>query len=150
MLRNGIHLEAFFKLKKSTMKKLLALLTITGALIACNNAAKESDASKDSAATTDTSSSTMAPAKDTSTTMSAAPVKDSVMQFKDGKVMIMAGGSWSALSATVTTSNGRKVSPDGEVSKNGKKRKMEEGMMIDKDGQLMDKEGKPMDTTGWE
>jgi len=131
------------------MKKLLALLTITGAVIACNNAAKESDSAKDTAATMDTSSATMAPARDSSTTM-AAPVKDSVMQFKDGKVMIMTGGSWSALSSTVTTTNGRKVSPKGEVSKNGKKRKMEEGMMIDKDGQLMDKDGKPMDNTGWE
>lgn len=130
------------------MKKLLALLTITGSIIACNNAAKESDSAKDTAATTDTSTA-MAP-MDSTTKMSAAPVKDSVMQFKDGKVMIMTGGSWSALSATVTTTNGRKVSPDGEVSKNGKKRKMEEGMMIDKDGQLMDKDGKPMDNTGWE
>ena len=130
------------------MKKLLALLTITGSMIACNNSAKESDSAKDTATTTDTSSATMAPKMDTMAT--AAPVKDSVMQFKDGKVMIMAGGSWSALSGPVTTTNGRKVSPNGEVSKNGKKRKMEEGMMIDKDGQLMDKEGKPMDNTGWE
>jgi len=123
-------------------------------MIACNNSGKESESSKDTAATTDTSSATMmAPAKDSSTTMTtpaAAPVKDSVMQFKDGKVMIMKGGSWSALTAAVTTSNGRKVSPNGEVSKNGKKRKMEEGMMIDKDGQLMDKDGKPVDNTGWE
>ena len=134
------------------MKKLLALLTITGSMIACNNAAKESDSAKDTAATTDTSSTMTAP-RDTSTTISAplpGPVKDSVMQFKDGKVMIMTGGSWSALSATVKTTNGRKVSPNGEVSKNGKKRKMEEGMMIDKDGQLMDKDGKAMDNTGWE
>ena len=129
------------------MKKLLALLAITGSVIACNNSAKESDSSKDSATMTDTSA-TMAPKMDTTAT--AAPVKDSVMQFKDGKVMIMTGGAWTALSAPVTTSNGRKVSPNGEVSKNGKKRKMEEGMMIDKDGQLMDKDGKPMDNTGWE
>jgi hypothetical protein len=131
------------------MKKLLALLTITGALIACNNSSKQSDTSKDSTATTDTSA-TMAPTQDTSKATAMAPVKDSVMQFKDGKVMIMVGGSWSALSAPVTTTNGRKVSPNGEVSKNGKKRKMDEGMMIDKDGQLMDKDGKPMDNTGWE
>ena len=130
------------------MKKLLALLAITGSVIACNNSSDKSESSKDSTATTDTSS-TMAPAKDNTAT-APAPVKDSVMQFKDGKVMIMSGGTWSALSATVTTSNGRKVSPNGEVSKNGKKRKMEEGMMIDKDGQLMDKDGKPMDNTGWE
>jgi len=130
------------------MKKLLALLTITGSVIACNNSAQQSDTSKDTAATTDTSSATMAPAKDS--TAMAAPVKDSVMQFKDGKVMIMSGGSWSALSAPVTTTNGRKVSPNGEVSKNKKTRKLEEGMMIDKDGQLMDKDGKPLDQTGWE
>ena len=129
------------------MKKLLAVLAITGSVVACNNSAKESDSSKDSATMTDTSA-TMAPKMDTTAT--AAPVKDSVMQFKDGKVMIMTGGAWTALSAPVTTSNGRKVSPNGEVSKNGKKRKMEEGMMIDKDGQLMDKDGKPMDNTGWE
>jgi hypothetical protein len=72
------------------------------------------------------------------------------MQFKDGKVMIMTGGAWSALTATVTTTNGRKVSPNGEVSKGKVKRKMEEGMMIDKDGQMMDKDGKMMDNTGWE
>jgi hypothetical protein len=36
------------------------------------------------------------------------------------------------------------------VSKGGKTRKMEEGMMIDKDGQMMDKDGKMMDNTGWE
>lgn len=126
------------------MKTLLALLAITATMIACNNSAKESDSSKDSVVTTDTSS-TMAPAN-----TATAPVKDSVMQFKDGKVMIMAGGTWSPLSATVTTTNGRKVSPNGEVSKNGKTRKMEEGMMIDKDGQLMDKDGKAMDNTGWE
>jgi len=132
------------------MKKLLALLAISGAVIACNNSAQKSDSSKDSTATTDTSSATMAPTQDTSKATATAPVKDSVMQFKDGKVMVMSGGSWSALSAPVTTTNGRKVSPNGEVSKNGKKRKMEEGMMIDKDGQLMDKDGKPMDNTGWE
>ena len=132
------------------MKKLLALLVITGSVIACNNSGDKSESStKDSTATTDTSS-TMAPATDTTKMATTPAVKDSVMQFKDGKVMIMSGGTWSALSATVTTTNGRKVSPDGEVSKNGKKRKMEEGMMIDKDGQLMDKDGKAMDNTGWE
>ena len=129
------------------MKKLLALLAITGSVVACNNSAKESDSSKDSATMTDTSA-TMAPKMDTTAT--AAPVKDSVMQFKDGKVMIMTGGAWTALSAPVTTTNGRKVSPNGEVSKNKKTRKLEEGMMIDKDGQLMDKDGKPLDQTGWE
>jgi hypothetical protein len=130
------------------MKKLLGLLTITGFMAACNN-----DASKDSAATGDTSSTTQTtPAPDTSatSTSSATPMKDSVMQFKDGKVMISVGGSWTALSATVTTTNGRKVSPNGDVSKGGKTRKMEDGMMIDKDGQMMDKDGKMMDNTGWE
>jgi len=129
------------------MKKLLALVAITGTLIACNNAAEQSSSTE---ATADTSSQTVAPAPDSSSATAVAPAKDSLMQFKDGKVMIMVAGSWSALSAAVTTSNGRKVSPNGEVSKNGKKRKMEEGMMIDKDGQLMDKDGKLMDNTGWE
>ena len=127
------------------MKKLLVFLAIAGFVIACN------DASQSDAATGDSTSSTATtPAPDSGTTATPAPAKDSLMQFKEGKVMIMAGGSWTALSATVTTTNGRKVSPNGEVSKGGKTRKMEEGMMIDKDGQLMDKDGKLMDNTGWE
>ncbi|HET9826342.1 MAG TPA: DUF6799 domain-containing protein [Chitinophagaceae bacterium] len=133
------------------MKTLLALLAITCSMIACNNSTQQSSSSTDSTATADTSSKSTAPAMDTSmTTAPAQMMKDSMMQFKDGKVMIMIGGSWSALSAPVTTSNGRKVSPNGEVSKNGKTRKLKEGMMIDKDGQLMDKDGKPLDNTGWE
>lgn len=126
------------------MKKLLIILAITGFMTACNNESKkeESSATVDSATTPEIS-----PAPETTTTPA---VKDSVMQFKDGKVMIMVGGSWTALSATVTTSNGRKVSPSGEVSKGKVTRKMEEGMMIDKDGQMMDKDGKMMDNTGWE
>lgn len=125
------------------MKKLLVFLAVTGIITACNNAAQKDAATGDSSSTTQI---TPAPARDSST----APIKDSLMQFKDGKVMIVTGGSWTALSAPVTTTNGRKVSPDGEVSKGGKTRKMEEGMMIDKDGQLMDKDGKMMDNTGWE
>ena len=130
------------------MKKLLALFAITGTIIACNNSADSSSSTADTAAKTDNAAT--APAKDTTAATATAPAKDSLMQFKDGKVMISLNGAWSPLTAEVTTSNGRKVTPDGEVSKNGKKRKMEEGMMIDKDGQLMDKEGKLMDNTGWE
>ena len=125
------------------MKKLLIILAITGFMTACNNESKK----EESSATGDTTT-TVAPAPETNTTTAA--VKDSVMQFKDGKVMIMVSGSWSALSATVTTTNGRKVNPNGEVSKGTVTRKMEEGMMIDKDGQMMDKDGKMMDNTGWE
>ena len=126
------------------MKKLLALLAIAGFMTACNDSTTE-----DTSAAGDTSTVQTTPAPDTSAT-TAAPVKDSLMQFKDGKVMIMLAGSWAVLENPVTTTNGRKVSPNGEVSKGGKTRKMEEGMMIDKDGQMMDKDGKLLDNTGWE
>ena len=122
------------------MKKLLAILVITGFMTACNDAAE-----KDGSATSDTPATSTTPAPEP-----AAAVKDSTMQFKDGKVMIVVGGTWSELTAAVTTTNGRTVSPNGDVSKNGKTRKMEEGMMIDKDGQMMDKDGKMIDNTGWE
>ena len=129
------------------MKKLFALLAVGSLITACNNGTN----TESSSSTSDTSTATTSTMSDTTaTTTATAPVKDSVMQYKDGKVMIMSGGSWTALQGTVTTTNGRKVSPDGEVSKNGKTRKMEEGMMIDKDGQMMDKDGKMMDNTGWE
>ena len=122
------------------MKKLLFMLAIAGFITACNDESKNEESTASTA--------TVSPAPDATTTTSA--VKDSVMQFKDGKVMIMVGGSWSPLSAEVTTTNGRKVSPNGEVTKGTVTRKMEEGMMIDKDGQMMDKDGKIMDNTGWE
>src|SRR5687767_991498 len=133
----------FSNTKTNNMKKLLVLLAITGVLIACN------DSGNDDGSTTDTAAKTT-PAPDTSAVTSATPLKDSLMQFKEGKVMIYTGGSWTALTATVTTTNGRTVNPNGDVSKGGKTRKMEEGMMIDKDGQMMDKDGKMMDNTGWE
>jgi len=129
------------------MKKLLGILAISVLATACGGGGT------DKAAGTDTTSSALAPptpVPDSSSKTAATPMKDSVMQFKDGKVMIMTGGAWAALSGPVTTTNGRKVSPNGEVSKNGKTRKLEEGMMIDKDGQLMDKDGKALDNTGWE
>jgi len=70
--------------------------------------------------------------------------------LKDAKMMIVKNGTWVAMDSSVTCTNGRKVSVDGQVSKGDKKRKLEEGMMIDKDGQIMDKNGKLMDTSGWD
>ena len=131
------------------MKKLLFFLSIAALITACGNGdQKTATTGADSSATTQA---TPAPATDSNKMATAQPVKDSVMQFKGGKVLISKNGTWSELTAAVTTTNGRKVSPDGEViSKSGKKKKLEEGMMIDKDGQLMDKDGKPLDNTGWE
>ena len=128
------------------MKKLLFFLSAAALLAACGDGASKQEAT----AADSTSATKSTPGTDSSTIATAQPVKDSVMQFKGGKVMIIVGGSWSELSAAVTTTNGRKVSPNGDVSKNGKTKKLEEGMMIDKDGQLMDKDGKPLDNTGWE
>ncbi|HTL09232.1 MAG TPA: DUF6799 domain-containing protein [Chitinophagaceae bacterium] len=129
------------------MKKLFLSLSIIAALASCGGSAEKQETAKTDSAG---AASTVTPAPDTSAKVAAQPVKDSIMQFKGGKVLIMVGGTWADLSAPVTTSNGRKVSPNGEVSKSGKTKKLEEGMMIDKDGQLMDKDGKPLDNTGWE
>src|SRR5688572_936220 len=118
------------------MKKLLAILSITGFMAACNDSSTDTDSTADTASTE-----TTMPA-DTSAATSASPMKDSVMQFTGGKVMVMVSGSWAALDKPVTTTNGRTVKPNGEVSKGDKKRMMEEGQMIDKDGQMMDKDGK--------
>ncbi len=130
------------------MKKLLFSLSIAALLTACGDSASKTEASA-----TDTGSATKITPADSGAAVAASPatpLKDSVMQFKGGKVLISVGGAWSDLTAAVTTTNGRKVSPNGDVSKNGKTKKLEEGMMIDKDGQLMDKDGKPLDNTGWE
>ena len=109
------------------MKKFLATLAIAGFMVACNdNSTDDNSATNDTA--TASESTAPAPPADTSSAM-----KDGVMQLKD-----------------VTCTNGRKVAPNGEVSKGDRKRKLDEGMMIDKDGQIMDKDGKMVDNTGWE
>jgi hypothetical protein len=128
------------------MKKLLLIAAIAGFTCACN------DGSKSSATTTDTAAMpAMAPAAADSSAAATTPaLKDGLMTMKDGKMMVVKNGAWVAMDAPMTCTNGRKVGLDGQVSKGDKKRKLEEGMMIDKDGQIMDKNGKLMDTSGWD
>jgi hypothetical protein len=137
----AVNLHAF-KTKTHIMKKLLLITAIAGFTFACNSDSSTSTTAKDSAATP--------AAADTSTAATKPALKDGLMTLKDGKMMVVANGAWVAMDAPVTCSNGRKVDVTGEVSKGDKKRKLEEGMMIDKDGQMMDKDGKPMDTSGWD
>lgn len=125
------------------MKKLLFIAAIAGLALACNNESKPSTTDTTAAAAT-------TPAKDTAAAATQPALKDGLMTMKDGKMMIVKSGAWASLDSAVTCTNGRKVAVDGTVSKGDKKRKLEEGMMIDKDGQLMDKAGKPMDTSGWD
>jgi hypothetical protein len=129
------------------MKKLLFLVAIAGFTFACNDSAKPSTSSTDTAATTPAATPA---ATDTSSAATQPALKEGLMTLKDGKMMIVKSGAWTALDAAVTCTNGRKVAVDGTVSKGDKKRKLEEGMMIDKDGQMMDKNGKLMDTSGWD
>jgi hypothetical protein len=125
------------------MKKVLLIVTIASFTFACN------DGSKSSTTSTDTAASTPA-AADTSSAATKPALKDGLITMKDGKMMIVKDGIWAAMDSPVTCSNGRKVDLNGEVSKGNKKRKLEEGMMIDKDGQIVDKNGKLMDTSGWD
>lgn len=125
------------------MKKLLFIVAIAGFTFACNDGSKSSTTSTDTAAA-------MPAATDTSSAAAKPALKDGLMTLKDGKMMIVKDGAWAAMDSTVTCTNGRKVGANGEVSKGDKKRKLEEGMMIDKDGQIMDKDGKLMDTSGWD
>ena len=127
------------------MKKFLFAAAVAGLTFACNDGSKSSTTSADTTAAT----STAAPAADSAVAAQPA-LKDGLMTMKDGKMMIVKTGAWAPMDSAVTCSNGRKVAVDGEVSKGGKKRKLEEGMMIDKDGQMMDKNGKLMDTSGWD
>jgi hypothetical protein len=127
------------------MKKVLFMAAIAGLSFACNNESKPTTSD-----TTATSGAAAAPAPDTSAAAKPAALKDGLMTMKDGKMMIVKAGAWAAMDSAVSCTNGRKVAVDGTVSKGDKKRKMEDGMMIDKDGQLMDKNGKAMDTSGWD
>jgi hypothetical protein len=127
------------------MKKLLFLTAIAGFTFACNSDSKP-PAADSTAATT-----APAPAAADSSAAATKSLKDGLMTLKDGKMMVVKSGSWAPMDSAMTCTNGRKVALDGTVSKGTNKgRKLEEGMMIDKDGQLMDKNGKPMDTSGWD
>ena len=130
------------------MKKLLSLLAFASVMAACNDSANDAASNTDSAATQ--MESTPAATDTSSAASTDANMKDGVMTMKDGKMMVMNAGKWEPMTNAFTCTNGRKVEPNGDVSKGGKKRKLEEGMMIDKDGQMMDKDGKMMDNTGWE
>jgi hypothetical protein len=124
------------------MKKLLLIAAMAGSLWACNDGSKSSTTSADSA---------VAPAAaDTTTATAKSTLQDGLMTLKDGKMMVVKNGAWAAMDSSMTCTNGRKVDINGEVSKGNKKRKLEEGMQIDKDGQIMDKDGKLMDTSGWD
>lgn len=128
------------------MKKILFVAAIAGLSFACNNNDNGSGP-KDPA----TPSAAAAPAgTDSSAKTAQSALKDGLMTLKDGKVEIVKNGAWAPLDSAVTCSNGRKVALDGTISKGDKKRKLEEGQMIDKDGQLTDKDGKPLDTSGWD
>lgn len=129
------------------MKKMLPLLLAIFVFASCGDSG-----TSDSTPAEDTASvQSEAPAAASSDTSAAAgAMKDGVMAMKDGKMMVMKSGNWEPMTEEVTTTNGRKVSPNGDVTKGDRKRKLEEGMMIDSDGQLMDKDGKLLDNTGWE
>ncbi|MEJ0079667.1 MAG: DUF6799 domain-containing protein [Puia sp.] len=126
------------------MKKLLLIAAIACFTYACN------DGSKSSTTTTDTATAAPAATPAADSSASTMALKDGLMTMKDGKMMIVKGGAWVAMDAPVTCTNGRKVDVNGEVSKGDKKRKLEEGMMIDNDGQIKDKDGKLVDTSGWD
>jgi hypothetical protein len=131
------------------MKRLFFVVAIAGFVTACNDAPKAPTTATDTTATMPAV--TPAPAAADSSSASTQPaLKEGLMTLKDGKMMVVKTGAWVALDAPVTCTNGRKVTVDGEVSKGGKKRKLEEGMLIDKDGQMMDKNGKLLDTSGWD
>ena len=126
------------------MKKLLLITAIASFTFACN------DGSKSSTSTTDTATAAPAAPAAADSSASTMTLKDGLMTMKDGKMMIVKSGAWVAMDAPVTCTNGRKVDVNGEVSKGDKKRKLEEGMMIDNDGQIKDKDGKLVDTSGWD
>ena len=128
------------------MKKLLFIVAIAGLTFSCNSDSKPSATDSTAAPAPDSAHA----AKDTSAAAMQASLKDGLMTMKDGKMMIVKSGVWASMDSAVTCTNGRKIAVDGTVSKGDKKRKLEEGMMIDKDGQLMDKNGKPMDSSGWD
>ena len=129
------------------MKKLLLIASVAVFAYACNDGSKSST-------TTTTDTAAAAPVVTTpaaaDTTAAATTMKDGLITLKDGKVLTSKGGVWVPLEAAVTTTNGRKVSPNGEISKGDKKRKLEEGWVIDPDGQIKDKDGKLLDTSGWD
>jgi hypothetical protein len=128
------------------MKKLLLIAAIACFTFACNDGSKSSTTTTDTAAVAPAAT----PAPDSSSASATPALKDGLMTLKDGKMLIVKAGAWVPLDAPVTCTNGRKVGLNGEISKGDKKRKLEEGWMIDNDGQIKDKDGKLVDTSGWD
>ena len=124
------------------MKKLLAILSITAFMIACNDSGSKTETTTTDSTKMMKDTSAMAPsAMDTSSN-----TKEGIMTMKDGKMMEMKDGKWVAMDKTMMCTDGCKVMTNGEVMMaDGKKMMMTEGMTVNKDGHMMDKDGKMMD-----
>jgi Domain of unknown function (DUF6799) len=126
------------------MKKLLVICSALAFLTACNGSSSSKTGTE-----TDTAYEKMSP----DSTVETPPMRptmlsetpDGIMMMKDGKMMIMNGGTWILMDSTITCTDGCKVMSTGEViMKDGKKMKLTGGMSIDKDGNMIDDKGMKM------
>ena len=63
--------------------------------------------------------------------------KDGSAKMVNGKMMVMKGGSWTAMTSDVTMTDGSKVKTDGTVvMKNGKTQTLKNGQCVKPDGTM--------------
>ena len=120
------------------MKKLFLFAGIAGVFVACNEPASETTETSVDTTVAATGETTVTETTTTTTTYAAA---EGDVKMVEGKVMIYQNGAWVAADNDVTLDDGTIVTTKGDVKKDGKTMKMEEGQAVTKAGRFFDKAG---------
>lgn len=84
----------------------------------------------------------------TTTTTYSTPMEGDV-KMGTSKVMVYRNGDWQTATTDVTLADGSVVSPDGEVEKNGNKKQLTEGEVVNSSGNFFDRTGNAI-SDAWE
>ena len=117
--------------KLTTMKNVLFAALLAASVSACDN---------QSATTAETEDSTTVTATTPTTTTTYTPAEGDAT-YRDGKVMVWRNNDWVEADTDVTMDDGIVVYRSGEVKKEGKTVKLEDGEVVTHTGNFLDKTG---------
>ncbi|RYG42437.1 MAG: hypothetical protein EOO01_23135 [Chitinophagaceae bacterium] len=124
------------------MKKLLSLAAMALFFASCQSQKNEDH-------TVTTADTTMSTPAETTTTTTYTQYRDGDVKMVERKVMVYRNGNWVVADSDVTMTNGAVVKVNGDVVKDGKTRKLEEGEVVNTSGDFFDRTGNAL-SNAWE
>ncbi len=125
------------------MKRILSLAAMALIFASCQSQQKESEITTESADTT------MSTPAETTTTTTYTQYRDGDVKMVEKKVMVYRNGNWVVADSDVTMSNGAVVKVNGDVVKDGKTRRLEDGEVVNTSGDFFDRTGNAL-SNAWE